>query len=309
MKLFFCFYLSLFSTFSGFALGFTSMFNTYKQGDTFVLVSGGEFKTIKFILKKDNKIINRGRGFSFNLDKKNKVSMILIGTNAFYKTGKYKVYIEASGIYDSNRIATELVNLELKKKKFKEEFVNFGKKSTSVIKTKTHERKKQSAILTKVIVNFDSKGKYMNGYFSQPLSYVYYTSPYGTSRVNNFSDGSKSKTVHYAIDYRGKIGTAIFAPASGKVVFADRRITTGFTVVLEHLPGVYSLFYHLSKISVKNGELVKKSSKIGEIGNTGFSTGSHLHWEMRVNITQVNPLFFIKNNVLDKKKILKLIKK
>jgi murein DD-endopeptidase MepM/ murein hydrolase activator NlpD len=76
---------------------------------------------------------------------------------------------------------------------------------------------------------------------------------------------------------------------------AENRISTGYSIVIEHLPGLYSLYYHLSKMDVKEGDMVKKGQLIGLSGSTGLATGPHLHWEMRLNGEAVRPEFFLSN--------------
>jgi len=73
---------------------------------------------------------------------------------------------------------------------------------------------------------------------------------------------------------------------------AENRISTGFTVVIEHLPGVYSLYYHLDALLAGEGETVRTGSLIGRSGNTGLATGPHLHWEFRVNGEAADPDWF-----------------
>jgi murein DD-endopeptidase MepM/ murein hydrolase activator NlpD len=63
---------------------------------------------------------------------------------------------------------------------------------------------------------------------------------------------------------------------------AEDRIVTGLTVVIEHLPGVYTIYMHLSRMAVSVGDLVERSATIGLLGATGLATGPHLHWELRV---------------------------
>jgi len=70
---------------------------------------------------------------------------------------------------------------------------------------------------------------------------------------------------------------------------AQSRIVTGNTVVVEHLPGVFSLYYHLDEIRVEEGVLVAGGQEIGTVGDTGLATGPHLHWEMRVGGVPVSP--------------------
>jgi len=83
------------------------------------------------------------------------------------------------------------------------------------------------------------------------------------------------------------------APASGRVVFSGMRIVTGYTMVIEHLPGLYSILMHLSKGVAPVGALVKGGDVVAYSGFTGFATGPHLHWEMRAAGVPVDPDFFL----------------
>ena len=74
---------------------------------------------------------------------------------------------------------------------------------------------------------------------------------------------------------------------------SEERISTGNTIVIEHLPGVYSLYYHLDTLLAGCGEFVRAGTLIGRSGNTGLSTGPHLHWEFRVNGEAVSPDWFV----------------
>ena len=74
---------------------------------------------------------------------------------------------------------------------------------------------------------------------------------------------------------------------------AENRIATGWTVIIEHLPGLYSMYYHMSELKVKAGQMVKQGELLGLSGATGFANGEHLHWEMRLNSMIVNPDFFM----------------
>jgi murein DD-endopeptidase MepM/ murein hydrolase activator NlpD len=75
-------------------------------------------------------------------------------------------------------------------------------------------------------------------------------------------------------------------------------------VIIEHLPGLYSLYYHLDKIHIAEGTLVEAGTLLGESGSTGLSTGPHLHWEIRVAGENADPDAFMARPVLDKAAIL-----
>ena len=112
------------------------------------------------------------------------------------------------------------------------------------------------------------------------------TSPYGMSRTYN---GSRSG-YHLGIDINGDEGAPVVAANSGRVALADALQVHGNSVVLDHGWGLYSLYGHLSEILVQEGQEVTRGDLIGRLGNTGLSTGAHLHWEMRVGDVAVNPL-------------------
>ena len=89
---------------------------------------------------------------------------------------------------------------------------------------------------------------------------------------------------------------------------AENRIITGNTVIIEHLPGVYTLYYHLDSISTETDMIVKKGFEIGTVGVTGLVTGPHLHWELRVSTVAVDPLLFIDSHLIDKDEIMNIMK-
>ena len=80
---------------------------------------------------------------------------------------------------------------------------------------------------------------------------------------------------------------------------AEDRIITGLSVVLEHLPGVFSLYYHLDSMDVSEGDLVSTGTTLGTVGSTGLSTGPHLHWELRVSGVAVDPNRHLERPLID----------
>jgi murein DD-endopeptidase MepM/ murein hydrolase activator NlpD len=88
------------------------------------------------------------------------------------------------------------------------------------------------------------------------------------------------------------------------VVLARYRIVTGNSVILEHLPGVYSIYYHLDSIAVSEGTLAAAGTVLGSSGATGLATGPHLHWEIRVSGENADPDAFTARPLLDKNAIL-----
>jgi murein DD-endopeptidase MepM/ murein hydrolase activator NlpD len=126
---------------------------------------------------------------------------------------------------------------------------------------------------------------------SQYAESTYFTSRYGNRRT--YIGQGTDLTIqgfHTGLDFGGGTGLPITVPARGRVVFAGPWIVRGNTTVIDHGWGVYSGFWHQSKINVQVGDMVEQGQVIGEVGGTGRVTGPHLHWELWVNGIQVDPL-------------------
>jgi len=115
------------------------------------------------------------------------------------------------------------------------------------------------------------------------------TSRYGY-RISPFTN---RKQFHAGIDIAGTPGTAIMAPARGKVVFAGENGPLGNSVIIDHGFGVRTQYGHSKELFVKRGEEVERGQKIASLGNTGRSTGPHLHYMVEVNGKSRNPLDYI----------------
>jgi murein DD-endopeptidase MepM/ murein hydrolase activator NlpD len=99
--------------------------------------------------------------------------------------------------------------------------------------------------------------------------------------------------MHKGLDMAGHIGMPIYAPADGAVIWAGKRGGYGNTVVLDHGYGMQTHFAHLSKYMVQRGAHVRRGDVIALMGNTGHSTGPHLHYEVRRNGQPMDPRRFI----------------
>jgi murein DD-endopeptidase MepM/ murein hydrolase activator NlpD len=114
------------------------------------------------------------------------------------------------------------------------------------------------------------------------------TSRFGNKRLFN----GVLKSYHSGTDFRAKTGTPIHAVANGRVVLTKKRFFAGNSVIIDHGQGIYTCYYHLSRFRVKAGERVKRGDVIGLAGATGRVTGPHLHYSVRVNGVQVDPIQF-----------------
>ncbi|MCM2272787.1 MAG: M23 family metallopeptidase, partial [candidate division Zixibacteria bacterium] len=104
------------------------------------------------------------------------------------------------------------------------------------------------------------------------------------------------KQMHRGIDVAAQPGTPIVAPAKGKILFAGWDSGgLGNLVVIEHGYGFVTRHGHMSKVLVKRGQDISRGDLIGLMGSTGYSTGSHLHYEVYRNGKALNPMEFILN--------------
>jgi murein DD-endopeptidase MepM/ murein hydrolase activator NlpD len=116
----------------------------------------------------------------------------------------------------------------------------------------------------------------------------------------------KVRRMHKGIDFVGNIGTPIYPTAKGTVKEVRRSISYGRLIIVDHGKGVTTLYAHLNKTNVKVGDAVDVTDQIAELGSTGWSTGPHLHYEIRVNDRAINPLelLFVKSTNFDEQMIL-----
>jgi murein DD-endopeptidase MepM/ murein hydrolase activator NlpD len=114
------------------------------------------------------------------------------------------------------------------------------------------------------------------------------TSPFGW-RIHPITH---SRRMHTGVDLAAPIGTPITAAGGGEVIFAGRKGGYGNAVMIDHGHGKTTLYGHMSSFCVRAGEVVARGQLIGRVGSTGFSTGPHCHFEVRINGVPVNPLAY-----------------
>lgn len=106
--------------------------------------------------------------------------------------------------------------------------------------------------------------------------------------------GGRWGRMHEGIDYAVNIGTPIKAASSGKVIYSGWARGYGKTIIIEHRKGLRTLYAHNSTLLVKSGDWVRRGEVISKSGNTGKSTGPHLHFEIQINGKPVNPLSYLR---------------
>jgi murein DD-endopeptidase MepM/ murein hydrolase activator NlpD len=133
--------------------------------------------------------------------------------------------------------------------------------------------------------------------FDQPFRPPLFQGPFGWPRAagttGRFGDrrtfNGTQASVHYGLDIDGALGAEVTASNDGEVVLARDCYMSGNSVVVWHGAGVYTVYFHLSRMEVRSGQAVKRGDRIGLVGATGRATGPHLHWSVKVDGLYVDP--------------------
>lgn len=203
------------------------------------------------------------------------------------------------GASEGNRSTLESV-VNVVDREFRHEDIKLDSALSDLRETPDPRQVAEAREILSILAKVDTSAVYSEGDYELPVADPVETSHFGDRRVFLYTDGQSARAIHYGLDLAVPEGTPVHAAAAGKVMFAGPRIISGNTVVIEHLPGVYGLYYHMSKLEVKAGEMVGRGQVIGQAGMTGLATGPHLHWEIRVDGIPVEPTEFLSTSLIDK---------
>ena len=117
--------------------------------------------------------------------------------------------------------------------------------------------------------------------------------PYDVARISSAFGEHRGSSRHKGLDLTAPKGTKVRATADGRVTFAGRSGDFGRLVIVEHSNGYETRYAHLKSISVNKGKKVKRGAVIGTVGESGNATGPHLHYEVRLQGTPVNPRSYL----------------
>ncbi|WP_210380468.1 M23 family metallopeptidase [Borreliella valaisiana] len=275
------------------------------QGDYIYFASNENFKKLSLLSTNKNPIISSSP-FKFTVG--NKIYYIaFMGITPMIKEGKRKIQIEFKN-------KSYIKEIEIKKFNFKKTKISFNKEKAKLITQKKSTKQKEQALtLWNIIGNIGDTTIYHYDALVKPIKDQYViTSHYGDLRLYMYGSKKISNyTMHNGIDYAPfkRENTPIFAAGKGKIVFARNRELTGNTLIIQHLPGVFTIYLHLSKLEIGENKIVSAGEYIGHTGNTGLSTGPHLHFEVRINGIAINPDFLLNGMLIDKNKIINNIKR
>ena len=277
-----------------------------RPGEPFVVAAAGAGipagnTRMQASLIKDGKLLNRGTFFNLDaVSRRGPVYTTIMAVPTTAAAGNATLRIEGGG----KVLHTLEINIE--HRGYKTETLNITSAMTDILTQPDPEKTRQAEQMWAIWARTGTD-IYTTGNFAMPVISNYQTSIFGNRRTYVYPSGRSSTSIHAGVDWRAPTGTPIMAPAAGKVVLSMLRITTGNTVVIEHMPGVYSLYYHMDKLWVSEGDMVMAGTRIGDAGATGFATGAHLHYEIRVSTENADPAIFMTRTILDKEEILTIL--
>jgi hypothetical protein len=300
----------LFLLFNSLFVGAQSLLSTPNvfPGDilTAVVYQGGSEDQILFSLEDEKgSVRSNAPGLPFVLEDNGGNNFIgLLGLGSDLPPGVYKLRAE---IRNSGGLSVYERPVLVRTRDFKNEDIPLNQDMSSLRTDDSPEKRDQARRLWALLNRQSSGAVTPTGVLMSPLGQFIFTSWYGDRRTYLYNDGGTAASLHTGLDMAADTGTDILSPLEGTVVMAESRILTGWTVVLEHLPGVYSLYYHMDRIDVKMGQKISQGQILGTVGRTGLVTGPHLHWELRVNTIAVDPERYLTLPLIDKDGILAII--
>jgi len=248
--------------------------------------------TEKMQAQKLRDLIKRQSVFSERMNEADKVlSELEVMDDSVYRT-----LLGVEAIPVSQRIAgTGGVDVyeEMTNSNTPEEIINSFKKLDILVAKMNVQQASYKQLFKKAIVNVDRM---------QHLPAIIPISNWDLRRIGSgfsprrFHPILKVWRQHKGIDFIAQKGTEIFAAADGVAVSVRVSSSFGNVVEIDHGYGIQTLYAHMSKFNIKNGQKIKRGQVIGYVGNSGLSAGSHLHYEVHVNGKEVDPVsYFFKD--------------
>jgi len=155
----------------------------------------------------------------------------------------------------------------------------------------TLERVKREGAVMKEVLEAPPRAPHWEGPFVKPLSGEV-VGTFGQASILN----GMPRSPHSGVDLKAERGTPVAAINSGRVVLTGEHFFNGLFVVVDHGGAIQSMYFHLDKIMVQEGNQVTKGQVVGLLGATGRATGPHLHFGIRINGARIDPVQFMKVN-------------
>lgn len=212
-----------------------------------------------------------------------------IGIPIRHSTGNYQVVLII--VYQSDSQKTFKKTIRIKEIKYKSIRINIPSNKIKLLASSVldQEGKKINEIIKGKRETYLAKGR-----FILPAQRRL-TGPFGRFRIYN--DGISSDS-HRGIDIANSIGTKIVAANRGVVVLSEKLQAHGGTIIIDHGQGIFSIYCHFQQLDVNKGDFVEKGRQIGTMGQTGLSTGPHVHFGVIVGGVRVDPMEWVNRVVL-----------
>ena len=204
----------------------------------------------------------------------------LIGIDLQDEPGIHELTVETQ---TEEQRQTMTYRIQVIKEKFYVERLTLPKNKVDLDRKSLARWKAEQAQVKEALAN-DSHTKLWEEGFVEPVAGKR-TGIFGSVRIMN----GQARNPHNGEDIGAPLGTEVVATNNGIVRLTVDHIFSGKGVFLDHGLGLYSMYFHLSEVLVKEGDLVKAGEVVGKVGATGRATGPHLHWGVKLNGARVNP--------------------
>jgi murein DD-endopeptidase MepM/ murein hydrolase activator NlpD len=221
----------------------------------------------------------------------------LIGIDLAEKPGTRSFYVEAAGVGPPGARAPEaseepqrlVGKVDVIDAKFRVQKLTLPRDKVD-LDAKTLKRVRQESKRLKAALAAVTPEQLWQGGFILPVNRAAQPLGFGRRRVIN----GQPRSPHTGADITAPLGTAVVAANTGRVVLVDEQFFAGRLIVLDHGFGIHTMYFHLQKQHVREGEKVAKEQLIGTVGATGRATGPHLHFGVRVQDARVDPLSLLR---------------
>jgi murein DD-endopeptidase MepM/ murein hydrolase activator NlpD len=205
----------------------------------------------------------------------------LLGIDFRQTPGTYPLEVQVSN--PGNSPSTYRTTIKVVKKEFGEQSLTLPENMVTLDPDTLKRVRKESAEFRK-LWDIHTPKRYWHGNFVRPVPGKLST-PFGLGRILN----GEPRSPHSGVDLRANLSEPVRAANHGRIVLVGDFFFHGKAVVIDHGWGLYTMYFHLSKANVSEGDLVGKSYVIGLAGSTGRATGPHLHWGIRLAGARVDP--------------------
>jgi len=205
----------------------------------------------------------------------------IVGIDLYLEPGDYPLQVTMNGKDKEQMMKIVKKKYPLQRLTLAKDKVELSPESEARVE---FEQKKTAAIWP------GESERHWKGPFVNPMPGKKLGTPFGVRRIIN----DIPKSSHTGVDLTADEGDEVKAPNAGIVALVDDLFFSGNSVILDHGQGIYTMFFHLSKITVQQGQAVSKGDVVGLVGSTGRASGAHLHWGVRIQGARVDPLQLIK---------------